>query len=184
VKNHPVAIFPETPGDVLTCQDLESLLNFGNALSDESSIGRIRDSHALQLFSLAKCLDFVEKDGDLALLSLLPWALQEEVIRSSALTRRERLEKAVGSFYRFIHFFDLSFLPRSEGITQRFDSRRTTAVTFAEDSAWPRILNDNLAFIHFISCAPAADPFPTSGPTVSSTSLVSCANTPVRKIDP
>jgi hypothetical protein len=87
------------PDDVLTCQDLESLLNFGNALSDESSIGRMRDSYALRLFSLANCLNCVEKEGDFALLHLLPWVLQEEVAQSLALTRKERLEKASLSFY-------------------------------------------------------------------------------------
>jgi hypothetical protein len=100
VKNHPVAICREMPVDVLPCQDRESLLNLGNPLSDKSSIGRMCDSYALQLLSLVNCLDCVEKDGDLALLCLLAWDLQEEVIRRSALTRRERLEKAVPSCYR------------------------------------------------------------------------------------
>jgi hypothetical protein len=109
VKNYPVAICPEMSDDVLTCQDPESLLNLGNALSDKSSIGRMGDPYALRLFSLANCLDCVEKDGDLALLYLLPWALQEEMIRGSALRRRELLEKAVLSCYLLIHFFDLSF---------------------------------------------------------------------------
>jgi hypothetical protein len=99
VKNHPVAISPEIPDDVLTCQNRESLLNFGNALSDKSSIGPMHDSYALQLFSLANCLYCMEEDGDLALLYLLPWALQEELIRSSALTRREGCEKAILSSY-------------------------------------------------------------------------------------
>jgi hypothetical protein len=112
------------------------------------------DSYALQLFSLANCLDCREKNDDLAMLYLLPWALQEEVIRSPTSRRSERLEKAVLSFYLLLHYFDLSFLPRAEGVTQRFNKGRTTAVTFAQDSSWPRILNDSLALVHFIIRAP------------------------------
>jgi hypothetical protein len=54
-----------------------------------------------------------------------------------------------------LHYFDLSFLPRADGITQRFRSESSVAVTFAEDSIWPRILNDGLLLIDFIIRAPA-----------------------------
>jgi hypothetical protein len=154
VKNHPVAICPKMAEAVVTCQDLDSFLDLGNALSDKSSISRIGDSYALQLFSLADCLDCMEKDDDLAMLYLLPWDLQEEVIRSPTLGRSERLEKAIPSCYLLLHYVDLSFLPRSEGVTQRFNQGQTTAITFVEDSVWSRILNDSLALIHFIIHAP------------------------------
>jgi hypothetical protein len=154
VKNHPVTLCPELDEDVITCEDLEALLELGNALSDKSSIGRMRDSYAVQLFSLINCSDCMEKDEDLALLYLLPWALQEEVIRSPHLLRRERLEKAVLSFFLLLHYFDLSFLPRAEGVTQRFNRKQTVAVTFAEDSVWPRILNNGLLLIDFVIRAP------------------------------
>jgi hypothetical protein len=68
VKNHPVTICPELPDDIITCEDLESLLNMGNALSDKSSIGRMQDSSALQLLSLANCSVCIEKGNDLALM--------------------------------------------------------------------------------------------------------------------
>jgi hypothetical protein len=153
VKNHPVAICPGLPGSILTCADLESVFGLGNALSDKSSIGRMRDSYALQLFALTNCCNCLEKDSDLGLMYLLPWALQEEVIRSPTLSRAERLEKALLSFHLLLHSFDLSFLPRSEGVNQRFRQGRTAAVTFAEDSAWPRILNFSLILVHFIVIA-------------------------------
>jgi hypothetical protein len=44
----------------------------------------------------------------------------------------------------------LSSLPRAEGVTQRFNENETEAVTFAEDSVWPRILNSALALVLFI----------------------------------
>jgi hypothetical protein len=155
VKNHPVALCPQIPGDILTCEDLDAILNLGNTLADKSSVGRMRDSYPLQLFSLVNCLACMDNGNDLALLYLLPWALQEEVTRSPDLFRPTRLEKAVLSFLLLLRYFDLSSLPRSEGITQRFDSRRTVAVTFAEDSVWPRILNNGLLLIDFVIRAPA-----------------------------
>jgi hypothetical protein len=154
VKNHPVTLCPELPEDVVTVQDLQSLLQLGTTLSDKTSIGKMRDSYPLQLFSFANCAECAEQGDDLALLYLLPWALQEEVIRNPALTRPERLDKALLSFNLLLHYFDLSFLPRSEGITQRFQRKQTVAVTFAEDSVWPRILNNALILIHFIVVAP------------------------------
>jgi hypothetical protein len=96
----------------------------------------------------------MKKADDLAMLYLLHWALQEEVILSPTLGRSERLEEAVLSFYLLLHYFDLSFLLRSERVTQRFNKGRTTAVTFAEESAWSRILNHSLALIYFIIHAP------------------------------
>jgi hypothetical protein len=155
VKNHPVTICPELPDDFITCEDLEVLLGLGGTLSDKSSIGRMRDSYPLQLFSFDNCARCAEEGDHLSLLYLLPWALQEEVIRNPDLTRQERLEKAVLSFHFLVHYFDLSFLPRSDGINQRFRKKDTVAVTFAEDSVWPRILNNALLLIHFIIVAPA-----------------------------
>jgi hypothetical protein len=154
VKNHPVTICPELPDDIITCEDLEWVLQLGNALNDRSSIGRMRDSYALQLFALKNCCDCMQKDNDIGLMYLLPWALQEEVIRSPTLSRPERLEKALLSFDLLVHYFDLSFLPRREGVTQRFTKGRTAVVTFAEDSAWPRILNFSLILIYFVLIAP------------------------------
>jgi hypothetical protein len=110
----------------------------------------MRDSYALQLFSLGNCLSGMQQQHDLALLDLLPWALQQEVIRSPRLKREDRLEKAVLSFYLSLDYFDLSFLPWSEEVTQRFDKRRTVAVMFAEDSSWPSILNNGLVLILFV----------------------------------
>jgi hypothetical protein len=81
---------------------------------------------------------------------MLPWALQGEVISAPNLSRSERLMKAVLSFKLLMHYFDMSSLPRAEGVTQRFNSEDTIAVTFAEDSVWPRILNSALALVLFV----------------------------------
>jgi hypothetical protein len=64
---------------------------------------------------------------------LLLWALQEESIRRPQLSQQDLRENAFLSFHLFLHYFDLSFLPRSEGTTQRFDQKRTVVVTLAED---------------------------------------------------
>jgi hypothetical protein len=164
--------------------DLESFLHFGNALSDESSIDRMPDSYGLQLFLFANCLDCMEKDDDVGLLHLLPWDLQDEVIRSPTSTRKERFEKDVLILSLLLHYFDLSFLPRSQGVTQRFHERWATPVTFAEHSTWPRTPNDSLVLIHFTIHAPKDWSFSRSGPAVSRTSVDSCAKAPMAMRDP
>jgi hypothetical protein len=83
-----------------------------------------------------------------SLLYLLPWALQEEVVRNPDLTRQ-------GLFSSFGPLFRLVVSPRSDGINQRFRRKDIVAVTFAEDSVWPRTLNNALLLIHFIIVAAA-----------------------------
>jgi hypothetical protein len=56
IKNHPVTWNPDSFDAVLDAENLESILQLGLALLDKSSVGRMRDSYALQLFSYANCL--------------------------------------------------------------------------------------------------------------------------------
>jgi hypothetical protein len=151
VKNHPVTLSPDSVQNAVNGDDLESLLKLGAALQDKSSIGKMRDSYALKLFSLENCLKCMDADDkEKELMYLLPWALQEEVIRSPTLSRQERLDKATLSFRLLFHYYLLSFFPHAPGVSQRFSSETTTAVTFAETSQWYRILNSSLALILFI----------------------------------
>jgi hypothetical protein len=81
---------------------------------------------------------------------LLPWAREEEVLRNPSISREQRLEKAALSFQLLMHDFNLSCLPHDTGISQRFSSKTTLAVTFAEDAGWLRVLNTMLILIYFI----------------------------------
>jgi hypothetical protein len=107
VKNHPVAIRPELPEDILTCQDLASLFDFGNVFSDRLYINQMCNLDALKLSSLANWLDCMDKDSDLVLMYFLPWAPREDIIRNPRLPQKERLEKAILSFDLLLHDFDL-----------------------------------------------------------------------------
>jgi hypothetical protein len=77
----------------------------------------------------------------------IPWAIQEEVVRNSALSRDERLMKAILNFKLLLYDFDLSCLPHQDGISQRYTASQTEVVTFAPDASWPRILNCALVLI-------------------------------------
>jgi hypothetical protein len=109
-----------------------------------------RDSYALKLFSLINCSKCIETKNLMALMSLLPWSLQEEVLRSDRLSRQERLEKVVFACKLIFHYYQLSLFLHAPGVPQRFHSKITVSITFAEDSDWPRILNTAIALIHFI----------------------------------
>jgi hypothetical protein len=104
----------------------------------------MRDSYALQLFSLENCLKCLQEGQVNELMYLLPWVLQEEVLRNPALSRAQRLEKATLSFGILTQYFNLSRLPHDSGVSQRFDSKTTRAVTFVDDASWLRVLNSTL----------------------------------------
>jgi hypothetical protein len=151
VKNHPVTMSPEFRVDfTITANSLDTILNLGAALRDRSSIGKMRDSYALQLFSLENCLKCLQEDQTNELMYLLPWALQEEVLRNPTLTREQRFEKAVLSFEILLHYFHLSCQPQELGVTKRFSAEKTLALTFADDMGWLRVLNSALCLIEFI----------------------------------
>jgi hypothetical protein len=149
LKNHPVTLIPSSAESSFNVEDLETLLHLGPALSDKSTIGRMRDSYPLQLFCWANCVKCIGQRMMHELMYLLPWTLQE-VVRSPKLTREEHLRKAILSFKLLLHYFDLSHLPCGPGVSKRFVSGRTVAVTFAEDSVWPVLLNTAFVLIRFI----------------------------------
>jgi hypothetical protein len=110
----------------------------------------MRDSYAITLFTLETCLKCFES-GDLhSAVFLLPWALQEEVTRSTSIPRHERLFKAIVSFKLLMRLFHLSDLNHAPGIMKRSNRLVTKAVTLADDSQWPRNLNSSLALIQFV----------------------------------
>jgi hypothetical protein len=86
----------------------------------------------------------------MAVMYLLPWLLQEEVLRSRRLSRQERLEKAILACKFLFHYYQLSHFPHSPDVSQQFHSKTMVAAMFAEDSDWPRILNTSIALIQFI----------------------------------
>jgi hypothetical protein len=71
------------------------LLRLGNALGDQTPVGRMRDSSALQLFSLRNWLICADNGRFTESLNRLPWSLQEEGMRNPGLPRGERLGKAI-----------------------------------------------------------------------------------------
>jgi hypothetical protein len=154
VKNHPVVLCPDSLANSVTCEELQALLRLGKVLTDKSPTGKMRDAYALELFSLTNCVKCIDNKHMTELMYLPPWALQEEVIRSPELPRQDRLEKAILSFKVLHHFYRLSTFEPAEHVGQRFrEASALEAVTFAEDSEWPRILNGSLTVIQFVLVA-------------------------------
>jgi hypothetical protein len=89
------------------------MLRLGPPLADLSSVGKIRDSYAITLFMLENCPKCFESGDPHSAVFLLPWALQEEVIRSTSIPRDERLFKAIASFKLLMHLFFVGLEPCS-----------------------------------------------------------------------
>jgi hypothetical protein len=147
-------LIPGSPDAAIRVDDLESLSQLGAALSDKPTMGRMRDSDALQLFCWSNCLKCFERGMLHEFMHLIPWTLQEEVMRSPRLERQERLLKALLAFklllLLLLYDFELSHMVCGSGVSRRFISGVTVAVTFAEDSVWPALLNTALALIGFV----------------------------------
>jgi hypothetical protein len=86
---------------------MESVLQLGPALSDKSTVGRMWDSYPLQLFCWLNCLECFQRGMLHEFMSLIPWTLQEGVMRSPRPERQERLLKALLAFELLLHYFEL-----------------------------------------------------------------------------
>jgi hypothetical protein len=146
VKNYLVVMSSDCLEMAVSVADLESVRHLGRALSDKSSVERMRDSYALQPFSISNCSKCLSPGHVNEFMFMLPWALQEEVIRAPELSCEEQFITAVLSSRLLLHYFDFTSLPRAKSITQRFTEDETVAVMFAGDSVWPRILNRSPLF--------------------------------------
>jgi hypothetical protein len=151
VKNHPLALSPDSLDHLLRGDRFEEILELGSALHDKSAVGKMRDSYALQFFSLKNCIKCLHEEQLTEFMYLLPFTLQADVIRNPDMPRDERLAKAILSFRLLNHYFDLCCGKHYPTVHGRYCARRgTEAVSFAENAAWPRILNSSIALIEFI----------------------------------
>jgi hypothetical protein len=108
------------------------------------------DCYALKLFCSSNFLKCFERGMLHELMDLIPWTLQEEVMTSPRLERQERLLKVLLTLKLLLHCFELSHLVCGLGVWRRFISGVTVAVTVAEDSVSPGLLNTALALIGFV----------------------------------
>jgi hypothetical protein len=110
VKNGLGTLSPGSFDASVNGVELESILQLGAALRDKSSIGRMRDSCPLQLFLSANCVPCIENGYWNELMYLLPWTLQEEVVRNpktqprGTLTQGSSESEMIASLFRFVLF--------------------------------------------------------------------------------
>jgi hypothetical protein len=147
---HRITLTPECPENSVDGQELEDLLHLENALRDKSPLRRVRDSYAFQLFSLRNCFICADNNRFTELLRLLPWSLQEEVMKNPSLSTEGQLEKAILSVKSLPHSANLSTATCTNGVSAGFHSHMTQSVTFAEGAVWRTRLNSSLALIDFI----------------------------------
>jgi hypothetical protein len=110
IKNHPGTLIPRSADAAIRVDDVQSLLQLQPALSDEFTAGKMRDSYALQLFWWSNCLECFERAMLHEFMYLIPWTLQEEVMRSPRRERQECLLKALLAFQLLLHYFELSHM--------------------------------------------------------------------------
>jgi hypothetical protein len=113
--------------NILRAHEMKSILQLGEALTDKSPISGMRDAQALMLFTLDNALKCLDNDRSHAMLYLLPWALQETVLRSPVFYRQERFIMAILSFKIPEHLFNLMALPKSDAVKERWEKKGVLA---------------------------------------------------------
>lgn len=87
-----------------TRESLESILQLGLVLTDESSLSFMKDYYPLKLFSFSNTLKLYENGKYDEFLYFLPFTLWIESVMSPSLTKRSRLYFLRVSFYMFYSF--------------------------------------------------------------------------------
>lgn len=85
-------------------QPLEDILHLGIILSDESSLGYMKDYYPIKLFNIHNVLKLYQENKFNEFLYLLPFSLWVEALMSPSLTKKSRLYLLRISFYLFYSF--------------------------------------------------------------------------------
>ena len=100
VFNGKVSIFT-TGNCAFDATDMNKILKLGNPLTDNTSKGRMRDSYALEIFTLDSFRRLVDQECEHIAFYILPYALWNDVVNNPCLScqmRREMLAIALDIF--------------------------------------------------------------------------------------
>ena len=127
--NNKVSLSPDGK-DAFSAKDLNTVLQLGSSLTDYSAKGRMRDSYALELFTLTNFFRLMSRGKLHMAFYILPYCLWEQVLRNQHLSlqmRREFVADIIGIFayhMEVLNNLDSSIVSQNkkEGIPQYFCS--------------------------------------------------------------
>ena len=130
ILNNRVSLSPDG-ADSFSAEELNNVLALGRSLTDRSSNGKMRDSYALELFTLDNFLRLVENGQLHAAFYILPYCLWCEVIRNPYICpqmRRDLIACILDIFAYHLHvilYLDETVVSQQKkaGILQYFCSK-------------------------------------------------------------
>ena len=143
--NGSVTINPEGLSQ-FSAKDVNRVLSLGNALTDTSTIGKMKDIYPLQIFTLEDFLKLVHHGELSSAFYILPYAMWAEVLRNRFLSHQVRLDLLDFVIDIFAHHEEcLHHLDRSRVSEKK--SRSSMCQYFCSTSKCHRTMNTLLVLI-------------------------------------
>ena len=137
ILRHPIVLYPNTSGVNLDC--MRSVLSLGNALTDETQLGKMRDCYVISLFTFSNVAKLLEAKEYASASILFPFACWASCIFSPSLDLSFRL-----------FLVELSFQMLSDWLSQYAEIKMGEEETKALTKEQRKCDGQKLCDAHFI----------------------------------
>jgi hypothetical protein len=134
--DHPICLNPTILDWQISGTGLAQVLDIGDALSDCSQIGKMRDSYPILLFTFHNAYRLIVERRPMESLFILLLALPLAALREEGIARDQRIFYADLAFLLMMKIYAISDLPRAEGVTLVWRKGRCQACLLATESMW------------------------------------------------
>ena len=135
----PVTINPEGLSP-FSAEDMNRVLQLGKALTDMSTVGKMKDIYPLQLFTLENFMKLVASGNFAMAFYVLPYALWVEVLRNPVLSQQTRIDLLAFVVDIFAHHHECLQHLDSDRVSQK-KTRTVPCVYFCSTAKCYRMLN-------------------------------------------
>ena len=139
--------------DSFNAINLEAILELGDALTDSSSKGKMKDFYCFEIFTIQNFFTLMSHKKYSAAFYILPYSLWGEVIRNPSYSPQLRLDLLVLIFDIFAHF-KKNLENLTENVTQRRSKTGNKPLYFASECSLNRSLNTVLGIAREILAKP------------------------------
>jgi hypothetical protein len=149
VRN-PICIDPSSLQSRIDATSMEAILHLGDALTDQSRIGAMRDSYAIRLFTFENALKCLQNGNCFGALYLTLFALCASTLRPAKIPLSQRVFNSKLFFELLHHLFIISRRPHAAGVKSTFRQGATTT-TLTTDANWIKLLNTAIGLVCFVT---------------------------------
>jgi hypothetical protein len=148
VRN-PICLDPSSLQSKIDAPSMERILHLGDTLTDESTIGAMRDADAIRLFTFDNALKCVQNQNSLGAVYVLLFSLCASTLRPVGIPLSQRIFNAKLFFQLLHNLFLISRRPHAPGIKSTF-RQGATATTLTTDINWIKLLNTAIGLVCYV----------------------------------